>query len=322
MLRIRAAAGVLASLGLATAMVVPVHAEPAPPTLSIETQVSHYLGGWWEQQIGFTITCDGYGSVENVVVDLPGATDGNVLDPLGPLPAATHCWIEVSSYPNAGDNAGWNEATFDPDSEFWLTDGDTHVTVSIARTWAQEWPPQDDVWSEHLLATTVDRVYLNSKGGIEVEGTSWCPEAADVLPLGSDGAYANAGWSALQYVGRRTAIHAQYESAIAHPCFEPAAPNHGPYRWETRYAYPSGALLFIYGSDGKFGAGSIHVEAFVGMELVGIAQNFAPGGWTSFEGEYVPYDAACQDNDGDGWCVTRHLWSGWAQADLKPIKVR
>lgn len=322
MLRLRTAAGVLMSLGLAAVMVVPVRAEPAPPTLSIETQVTHYLGGWWEQEIPFNLSCDGYGSLE-VMVDLPGGTDGNVIEPLGPVPAGTRCWIEVSSYPQPGDNADWNEETYEPGWEFWLAEGDTHVTMTIPRVWAMEWPPQDDRWEEHELQLTVERVYLNGKGGIEVEGTSSCPEAADILEPGSDQmVFGNARWSAVQYVGRKTALTTGWDSAVAHPCWAASDPDHGPYAWETRYPYPSAAIEWMYATNGKFGSGSIHVEAAANAELLTVNQNFAPDGWTSFEGEYVPYDAACDDSDGDGWCVTRHVWSGWAQADLKPIRAR
>lgn len=322
MSRMRTAAGVLMSLGLAAVMVVPVRAEPAPSTLSIETQVTHYLGGWWEQEIQLTVNCDGYGSV-NVLIDLPGGTDGNVLEPLGPIPAGTRCWIQVSSYPDPGDNADWEPETFDPDWEFWLAEGDTHVTMTIPRTWAAEWPPQDDSWQEYELLLTIDRVYLNGKGGIEVEGTSWCPQAADVFGDDQDAAlYANANWDALQYVGRKGAITAGYRSGIAHECWEGRDADHGPFPWQTRYAYPSGAIQYVYAGNGKFGSGSIHVEAFANTEAQVISQNFAPDGWTSFEGQYVPYDPTCQDNDGDGWCVTHSFWSGWAQEDLKPIKVR
>ena len=310
------------SLGLATAMVVPVHAEPAPPSVSIETAVTHYLGGWWEQEIPFTVSCDGYGSVE-VMVDLPGGTSGNVIEPLGPVPAGTRCWIQVTNYPDPGDNADWNEETYDPSWELWLGEGDTHVTMTIPRVWANEWPPEDDAWQEYELQETVDRVYLNGKGGIEVEGTSWCPQAADILDPDADQmVYTGVFWTALQYVGRKTALTAHWESGIAHPCWDTTDPDHGPYAWQTRYAYPSGALQYVYASNGKFAAGSFHIEATANADLIVVKENFAPGGWTSFEGDVVPYDAACEDSNGDGWCVTHYLWSGWAPADLRPIKVR
>lgn len=320
MQRIRAAACLLASAGLVGVLAAPVAAEAAPPSLTIHTSVSHYIGGWWEQQIAFNVSCDGYGTAE-VWVDLPGGSE-DVLAQLGSPPAGTACWLDVSYFPEAGDMAGWNDPEYSPNSGVTLEDGANTISVNLPRVWADGWPPQDDVGVEYALQVTVDRIYLNGRGGIEVEGTSWCPDAAALIEGPSEPLYAGASWQAIQYVGRKSAIHAGWDSAIAHPCWDVDDPDHGPYPWQTRYAYPSGALQFVYGYDGKFGSGSIHVEAVANTDLVTMSQNFAPGGWTSFEGDYVPYDAACQDNDGDGWCVTHAYWSGWAPADLKPIRVR
>jgi hypothetical protein len=321
MQRIRAAAGLLASVGLMAAVVGPVAAEPLPPMLTIETSVSHYLGGLWEHWIDVDVTCDGFGT-QTVTIDLPGATE-DVLQQFGGVPAGTFCWAQIATWSDPGDNADWESETWAPDASFTLAEGPNGIHLDLPRIWVGDWPPQDDVWTEHLLQFSVDRAYLNGKGGIEVEGSSWCPEAADVLSADSGAmAFAGASWSAVQYVGRKTAMHASWESAIAHPCWDSADPEHGPYLWQTRYAYPSGALQWVYAWDGKFGSGTIHVEGFGSTEIIDMAQTFAPAGWTSFEGEYVRYEADCQDSDGDGWCVTHHLWSGWDGADLKPIRVK
>jgi hypothetical protein len=321
MQRIRAAAGLLASVGLMAAVVAPVAAEPVPPTLTIETSVSHYLGGWWEQWIDVDVTCDGFGT-QTVTIDLPGATD-DILQQFGGVPAGTACSVAITQWSDPGENADWDSETWTPDWSFTLAEGANVIQLDLPRTWNDGWYPPDDAWSEHLLQLSVDRVYLNGKGGIEVEGTSWCPEAADVLSADPGAmAFANANWSAIQYIGRKAALHAEWASAIAHACWDGADPSHGPYAWQTRYAYPSGALQWVYAWDGKFGSGTIHVEAVGNTELFAVAQNFAPDGWTSYEGWYVPYAAECEDSNGDGWCVTHHVWSGWAGADLKPIRVK
>jgi hypothetical protein len=324
MTRIRAAAGLVASVALLTATAGPVRAEPLPATMSIETAVEGYLGGWWEQEIPFSVSCDGYGTVE-IMVDLPGATEGNVIEPLGPVPVGTRCWLEISGYPQAGDDGtDWDPETYDPGWELWLVEGDNHVTMTLPRTWIGEWPPEADNGTEHSMALTIDRVYLNGKGGIEVEGTSWCPEAEGLPTLQGDelALVAGVSWDALQYVGRKTALRASYDSGIAHGCWFSSEPEHGPYPWETRFAYPNGGLMFVYSPDGKLGSGSIHLEAFSDTSMKVVTQQFAPGGWDSDDGDHVPYDATCEDNNGDGWCVLEHFWFGFAAADLKPIRVR
>ena len=320
MKRMRAAAGLLASVALAAAAAGPVAAEPWPATLSIETAVVHYLGGWWQQEVPFSVNCDGF--PEQVVwVDLPGYS-GDVLAGLGPVLEGTHCWLQVDSYPNPGEGADWEPEGYTPSDDFVLQPGENVVTMTIPRVWAMEWPPEPDSGFEYDMALTVDRVYLNGKGGIEVEGTSWCPDAEALPHGGVDFLFAGVNWQALQYVGRKTALSAGYASGIAHPCWDAGEPDHGPYAWQTRYPYPDGGLMFVYSPSGKFGSNSIHIEAFSDTSARLVVQNFAPGGWTSYEGEYVPYDEFCEDNDGDGWCVTEHFWFGFAQADLKPIKVR
>jgi hypothetical protein len=204
-----------------------------------------------------------------------------------------------------------------------LGEGTNVVTVDMVRIRATGWPPEYDQAFEHDMALTVDKVLLNRRGGIEVEGTSWCPEAAGILTGDLEGdLYANASWVAIQYVGKKTAISAAYDSAIAHPCWEGSEPEHGPYTWQTRFPYPDGSLQFIYAFNGKFSNKSVHIEASSETETVLVTQTFAPGGWTSFEGEYVPYDPEGVDNNGDGWSVSHHYWYGFDQADLKPITVR
>jgi hypothetical protein len=320
MKRINAAAGVFAALALLAGTAATAAAEPQLPTLSIDTTVTHYLGGWWEQQMSFNVTCAGFPTQE-VSVDLPGSS-GDILPQLGAVPAGTQCWLEVAYWPDPGWNAAWETEEYTPGEAITLADGSNAVSVVIPRVWAVEWPPEDDMGIEHSMALVVDRVYQNGKGGIEVEGTSWC-DAVDILTGDSEGdLYANAQWTAWQYVGRKGAIQASYDSAIAHPCWIGSDPDHGPYPWQTRYPYPDGSLQWVYAWNGKLGAGTIHVEAQSQTEVVTVTQSFAPEGWLSFEGVFVPFDPQGEDNNGDGWSVVHHYWFGWDQADLKPIRVR
>jgi hypothetical protein len=320
MTRIRAAAGLVASVALLAATAGPVAAEPLPPTLSIETSVAQYLGGWWEESVSFNVTCEGYATQE-IWVGLPGST-GDILPQLGPAPAGASCFLEVGYYPDPGEGAGWESQEVTPGDHFVLGPGDNVVSVTFQRAWAGDWPPGDDTTSEHDMALVVDRVYLNGKGGIEVEGTSWC-DASSILTGDFEGdLYANAQWTAWQYVGRKTTLAASYDSAIAHPCWVGSEPGHGPYRWQTRYPYPDGSLQWIYSLNGKFGSGTIHVEARAQSETVLVTQSFAPDGWSPFEGLYVPYDPDAPDGNGDGWSVDHHYWFGWDQADLKPVRMR
>lgn len=320
MVRLRALGGAFAAIGLLAATAGPVAADPLPATLSVDVSASHYLGGDWEHQIVLSFDCGDAGYVE-VPMDLPGDAD-DVLATLGPLAAGTTCWAAVTSWPDPGWNAGWDEPLWDPGQAIVLAEGPNQLSVVIPRVWGGDvgWPPEEDTASEHAMTLTVSRVYINGRGGIEVEGTSLCP-VADLTAFEGQ-LYANANWTAIEYVGRKTAITAAYDSAIAHPCWDSSQPGHGPYAWQTRYPYPSGAIQFVYSTNGRFSGGKIHIEAFSQAQTLVITQNFAPDGWTSFEGDFVPYDADCVDNNGDGWCVARHDWYGWAPADLRPIKVR
>jgi hypothetical protein len=319
MVRLRALGGAFAAIALLAATAGPVAGDPLPATLSVDVSASHYLGGDWEHQIALSFDCGEAGFVE-VPMDLPGSVD-DALAALGPLTAGTTCWAEITYWPDPGWNAGWDEPVWDPGQEVVLAEGANQLSVVIPRVWGGEvgWPPEEDTGFEHAMSVTVSRVYLNGGGGIEVEGTTLCRAAG----LGIEGQLvADAHWTAIEYVGRRTAITATYDSAIAHTCWDSSHPRHGPYAWETRYPYPSGAIQYVYSTNGRFSGGRIHVEAFSQTEALIITQNFAPAGWTSFEGDFVPYDADCEDNNGDGWCVAHHFWYGWAQADLRPIRVR
>jgi hypothetical protein len=111
---------------------------------------------------------------------------------------------------------------------------------------------------------TVDRVFVNQFGGIQVEGTMDCT-AAVVAAYPNDAdrpdmVLANPNWEATQYVGRTKVIRATYKSEIASPCY--IKDEQGPYRWTTQTPFPDGQPTWLYSPDGKFGPGKIHVEAF------------------------------------------------------------
>lgn len=182
-----------------------------------------------------------------------------------------------------------------------------------------EWPPPDDTWDEATFASfTVDRVFLNRYGAITVEGSLSCDLAEGDELASVDMVLVNVNWDAIQYVGRKTAIHASWDSGIATPCWQNGSP--GPFTWKTLYSYPQGGVQWIVGQDGKFGTSTIHIDADASGRYQVIRQDFDPTGtWINPEGSAVPYQAGCEDNNGDGFCVASHAYYGWAPADLKPI---
>jgi len=161
---------------------------------------------------------------------------------------------------------------------------------------------------ENGFTQVADKVLVNRAGGILVSGTCNCTDAVvayygseDLIP---DDLVVLVGveWDAYQYVGRTKVIHAQYRSAIAHPCYvNPDAvpppggewPSGPDYAWTTAYPYPVGGTQWVYSPDGKFGAGQIQVD--------------------------VRYMA---DPDPENPTFGDVYLYSWSHADLKAVKVR
>lgn len=296
--------------------------EPPPPDayLQMDVTLTGYLGGIIEHWMRFGVQCDGYEAME-ADADLTG--DAGTSDPIGPLAAGTDCQVWIESWPGAGQYGEWLEdVAWDPSSQVQLVPGTTTIGVTLERYYVGEWPPERDATVEHEMAVVIDQVLLNRNGGIQVLGAARC-DATDLIGDGlwvydQDGQIiANANWDAIQYVGRRGAITASYDSGIGFVCFDTSDPGAWG-SWGTFYAYPSGAPQWIYATNGKFGTGKIHIDADANSGLTVVTQGWLPG--ESYWG--APYDPSCDGLDGDGFCAVGHDWYGWAQADLKPTRVR
>jgi hypothetical protein len=127
---------------------------------------------------------------------------------------------------------------------------------------------------EHSFDSTVDQVLVNRYGGITISGTLDCStQVADVyggaanIPENTT-VFVGKNWTATQYVGRGKVVTASYSSGIASICYtnDPGM-YYGdvtpPWPWSTLYGFPVGETQWVYSSNGKFTAGTIHVELAV-----------------------------------------------------------
>lgn len=110
---------------------------------------------------------------------------------------------------------------------------------------------------------TVKRVLVNRLGGITVEGRIDCTAA--IQAWGQDGSLAgvNIDWTARQPLGRRGAVTARYQSAIATICHDPHNENPllPPYPWYTHPPITDPSIWWVYpDAGGKFAAGPIHLD--------------------------------------------------------------
>ena len=321
---------VFVALGLILALAAPAAAVD-PPTSSgleppaqaqVQVTVTGYAGGSWEPFSG-TISCM---SLPPAATPYPpisfgvGPQENPSLSAELELPYPALCRISSFQPGYPGDNAEWeDEPVITPWEWTTVQLGLNSWEIEIARYYGGEWPPSDDTWDEQAFeAFTVDRVFLNRYGAITVEGSLSCDLAEGDELAANDMVLVNVNWDAIQYVGRKTAIHASWDSGIATPCWQNGSP--GPFTWQTLYPYPQGGVQWVVGQDGKFGTSTVHVDANASGGYQVIRQGFDPTGtWTSPEGSPVPYEADCEDNSGDGFCVASHAYYGWAPADLKPI---
>lgn len=313
MRRSRTVLGLVAGLLIVLSTATPASAETSA-TLQVQATLSGYGGGNWDGYFSLGVACDGQEAVAQDVTINEGPVD---VEGLGPLTEGMGCDLWVSSWPNAGD-AAYFEGVDWPDGSFVvLQPGANLVTLVFDRAYAGEWPPPADTVDEHSLdLMTVDTITLNRYGGITVEGRLSCETVAAGLGAEVDAVVLNVDWSAIQYIGRKTSLTASYASGIGSLCWLSGEP--GPYDWGTFFSYPSGATQWIYSPDGKFGGGSIHVDALAYGQAFVISQNFDD----TPDSPWGRFDLTCQDSNNDGFCVAEHWFYGPAQADLKPVKVR
>jgi hypothetical protein len=274
------------------------------------TVVNYTLGDYvFGGQIGCT-------SLESPVDVLLDDVQSDPID----LPVGDTCWVEDFTGGDPGELGRWGKWTVDTQVQI-VADVVAQMTVTMEREYNGQEPRVDfDGWFP-MEVFTVDRVFVNRTGGITVEGLAHCPALA-TSPAGPV-PIISIDWNATQYIGRRTAIHGSYGSDIGKFCFDPEA-EETPVRWTSMHPSGTGAATaWVYGVDGKFGSGTIIIEADALNDMSSVTQGWDP----DLEG----YDPACTtdvkanggyDHNGDGFCAYS-IWSGQqTQAALKSTSVK
>lgn len=297
---------------LAVSVAAPVAAvEPAGVTVHVA--VDGYNVGDFGPITG-DLVCPGLEQPYGFQLD-PG-TAGSDFGPFSVPPG--NCEIENVGLGDSGYLGTWEGYTIEPEGWFSVADGQqVDVTVTVTRGYNGSEPePDSSAWVTPSLFT-VDRVLVNRSGGITAEGRIFCPDVAEWSPAGL--MFVNIDWDALQYIGRRTAVHGSYRSDIATICYDPAHPT-AVQSWQTRSGATNGGIWWVYGRDGKFATGTIIIEAttYSTVMLAIRAQ------WWDETGTAGPYDPACQweDAQGDGFCVDEVVVAGRVQTPVKATAVR
>ena len=306
---------------LALAMAGPVVAEePGGPTGSIviDLHVIGYNVGVWDH-FGGQIGCDGL--ADPVGFDIPASTAEASSEPVV-VPADTPCRLADLGSGDPGAYAWWGDPEVVSGEPFSVAAGETaHVDVDIERGWTGDEPYADvDTWYG-LDVFTVDRVYLNRSGGITAEGLVLCSSMADV-PGFED--YLGIDWDATQYLGRKTAIHGGYRADIANKCFDPAQPTRAQ-RWTSSHPAGNGAVTaWVYGVDGRFGAGTIHVDAAIGGDLVYMTQYWDSDSADTWDPgcNATPVASGYYDQNGDGFCFFRVFVGERTYGDVRTTAVK
>lgn len=106
---------------------------------------------------------------------------------------------------------------------------------------------------------SVEKVYVNRYGAINVNGSVLCTAAMAAWGLDDEAAAGgNISWTARQPVGRKGVVTGHYESAIASICHDPDTA--GPYLWGTKKPITSDEDWWIYPDiGGKFVAGNVTI---------------------------------------------------------------
>lgn len=307
-MRTRRVAGLAGSLLLVLAGAVPAAAEE-PASVTVTVGLSGYLQGVGGASA--LLHCEG----------LPVPLRAGV--GAGEPPSATTfqvppgwCWVTFDDDP--GYLGQWREVAISPDAALMAVAGEEIAfSVDVVREWNEQEPEWDtDAWLG-VAPFTVDAVLVNRGGGITVGGAIGCP-VEGAWPLDA-WAVLNVDWTATQYVGRKTAVHGAYVSDIGTLCYRPDEPG-AVYRWATLSGANEGATRWVYGTDGKFAAGTIHVEASVGGTVELVTQGF--------DASLDRYDPACTaepaedgryDRNGDGFCAWRTTLEGRTQADVRAV---
>jgi hypothetical protein len=285
-----------------------------PGSIRIDVAISGYTVGFSGGTATFWLGCSGFGGPQQVDVDLAGLTGSGLL---GPLPFGTTCVINDADPGDAGPMASFEEPQISPGS---VTVGADVVAfqVGIERSWSGVTPQWDWAGEFRLDVLTADRALVNRYGGLTIEGRAWCKSMAG-LPVDQ---YLNVSWDATQYVGRKTAITAGYEPAIAFDCHDEAAPT-APVSWRTLGPGTQNTVEWIYASNGKFAAGMVHVEVRIESW-----QELVSQWWDSSRDDYdsrcstTPTTSGFFDANGDGFCAYNVIVWGAEQFDLRAARVR
>lgn len=302
MRRLHRTAALLAAISLLAPAASPAAAfdlEPGKGYGQVRVEVINYTAG--DYVVGGHIGCDALGGFVDFQVD------GGVSEPIE-LPVGATCWIKDFEGGDPGELGRWSHWEWNQDLVI-VADQVATWDVTLEREYNGLAPRVDyDGWFP-MEVLTVDRVWINRSGGISAEGLAWCPSVApfvvDQVP------YIGIDWAATQYVGRRTAIHGSYGSDIAKWCFDPDDPE-APVRWTSMHpAGTEAAIAWVYGVDGRFGSGTVIIEADALNDLSSIIQSWDP----DLEG-YDPDGCSpvfkangAYDHNGDGFCHYA-IWSG------------
>jgi hypothetical protein len=245
------------------------------------------------------------------------------------LPAGETCRLTQFSGGDPGYLGEWGDWSADPGMVPTEAGKVIPIEVTIQRWYNGRQPEWDNGTWFPMEVFTVDRVYLNRYGGVTAEGTAWCPSLA-ASPVGPE-PYIGINWDATQYVGRKTAIHGSYRSDIANTCFDPKN-EETPVKWTSMHpaeADTGAATAWVYGENGRFGSGTIRIDAdsYNEMELVSQWWDKLGDGYSDL---CSPDDVDINgedkdrwyDSNGDGFCAF-YVQSGQrTTANLKTIAIK
>ena len=294
----------------------PARAEdPSEGFVQVRLEVVGYTAGFDGTDFTAWLNCQGPAGAIGISLHTSPLTDDS--EPAGPFPTGSICYVEAVDFGWAGEMGDFSP-DFGTSGAVLVGTSTARIDLTVERT-RNGRPPEWDAGAEFALDPfTADRAYVNRYGGLTVEGRILCA-ALRATPFDQ---YVGVSWEATQYVGRKGAITARYDPAIALDCLNESAPT-VPVVWTTRGPGTQDQVQWIYASNGKFGAGMVHLEIRVESRMNIVTQWWDPDG----EG----YDPACSpvdpgngwfDRNGDGYCAfTAVLW-GAEQYDLRAERAR
>ena len=312
-MRARAAAVSSVLLALSFGMSAPVSTQATTDGyVRVHAHVGGYTAGFGGTSFTFWLECDGIpGQIGLGVATTPLTGDSA---PAGPFPTGINCRIIGSDLGDPGELAFFGGPQISPSGPFTLVAGTNWIDVGIERINDESQPPWDTITGFQLDVLTADRALVNKNGGLTIEGRISC-DSIDGLPIDP---YVGISWGATQYVGRKGAITARYDPAIAHNCIgDPSVP------WRTLGPGTQNKVMWIYAPNGKFASGSVHIELNVFSHQELVSQWWDPDRW-DFSPDCSTTDPGTGffDSNGDGFCAYYvEIW-GAEQFDLRTERAR